>query len=135
MRTLRFIKSNQTTSYLLSNGKKRSVKDHIDIPFNRKGYQPKTIIVNTEIPMEVISRPNNFPHFLMAVKLFKSNQDSSSLYSGYQIPQISYSPQKDCFAKVPTIPEAEFVEKSFSNQNQTIGIQELNSKMQAYQVF
>jgi hypothetical protein len=59
----------------------------------------------------------------MAVMLFKSN------------PEISYSPQKDCFAKVPHIPEAEFVEKSFSNQNQIIGIQELNSKMQAYQVF
>lgn len=135
MRTLRFIKSNQTTSYLLSNGKKRSVKDHIYFPFNRKGYQPKTIIVNTEIPMEVISRPNNFPHFLMAVKLFKSNQDSSSLYSGYQIPQITYSPQQDCFAKVPSMFDIEFVEKDNSNPNQTIQTQENKTKMQAYQIF
>lgn len=103
--------------------------------FNRKGHQPKTILVNTDVPEEVNNRPNNFPHFLMAVMLLKSNPDSTNLITGNQIPEISYSPQKDCFAKVPNIPEAEFVEKSFSNQNQSIGIQELNSKMQAYQVF
>jgi len=103
--------------------------------FSKKGNQPKTIIVNTEIPKKAINNSSNFPHFLMAVKLFVDNQDPGNLYSGNQIQHISYSPQNDCFARVLTMLDVEYVEKSNSNQNPRIQSQENKVKLQEYQVF
>ena len=103
--------------------------------FNKKGNQPKTIIVNTEIPEKAINSASNFPHFLMAVKLFADNQDPKNLYSGNQVQHISYSLQKDCFVRIPTLLDVEYVEKNNSNQNQGIQSQENKVKIQEYQVF
>lgn len=86
--------------------------------FTQKGFLPKVVFVNTELPDEAINRPSNFPHFVMAVKLFKDNQEAANLYSGDLIQLIIYLPQKDCFARVPIVFDRLYVEKVNSNQNQ-----------------
>lgn len=101
--------------------------------FNKNGNQPKTIIVNTEIPEKAINRTSNFPHFLMAVKFFADNQYPKNLYSENQVQHISYSPQKDCFERIPILINVEYVEKS--NSNPRIQSQENKVKLQEYQVF
>jgi len=98
--------------------------------FNKKGNQSKTIVVNTEIPEKAINSSSNFPHFLMAVNLFAGNPDS-----GNQVQHISYSLQNDCFARVPTMLDVEYVEKGISHQNPKIQSQENKAKLQEYQVF
>lgn len=103
--------------------------------FDKKGNQSKTIIVNTEIPEKAINNSSNFPHFLMAVKLFVDNQDPENLYSGNQIQHICYSPQNDCFARVLTMLDVEYVEKNNSTQNPRIQSQENKVKLQEYQIF
>lgn len=103
--------------------------------FNRKGYLPKTIVVNTEIPQEEMSNPENFPHFLMGVKLFKDSQDTENLSSGLPLQQISYSSQQKCFARVPTMLDIQYVEKGNSTQHQDTQAITNKSKMQVYQIF
>ena len=104
--------------------------------FTQVGRMSKTIIVNTEIPEEVYLRTTNFPHFLMAVKLFTDNQDVSNVYySGNQKQQINYSSQNDCFVRVPTIFDAEYVDKLIQHQASTIESQENKSKLKIYQKF
>jgi len=98
--------------------------------FNKKGNQSKTIVVNTEIPEKSINSSSNFPHFLMAVNLFAGKPDS-----GNQVQHISYSIQNDCFARVPTMLDVEYVEKGISYQNLKIQSQENKAKLQEYQVF
>ena len=105
------------------------------LTFTKKGNHPKTIIVNTEVPKKIIPQSPNFPHFLMAVKLHINNQDPENLYSGDQVQRISYSPQNDCFARVPTILDVEYVEKGSTNQSPKIQSQENKVKLQEYQVF
>ena len=85
--------------------------------FNKKGNQSKTIVVNTKIPEKAVNSSSNFSHFLMAVKLFADNQNPENLNSGNHVQYISYSPQKDCFTRVPTILDVEYGEKANSNQN------------------
>jgi hypothetical protein len=65
----------------------------------RKGYIPKTILVDTTVPQEVLNRPANFPDFLMAVRLFKNIQDRENLNPGTQVQQIIYSPEEGSFTK------------------------------------
>lgn len=105
------------------------------LTFNKEGHQPKTITINTEIPQEVMHRSSNFPHFLMAVKLFKDSQDAANLYPGNQKQQITYSPQQDCFARVPTLFDLEYAEKGNPKPNKAIQTQVNKTKMQVYQVF
>jgi hypothetical protein len=105
------------------------------LTFHKKGNLPKTILVNTAIPETVVCRPSNFPHFLMAVKLFKANRDAEILYSGNYIQQISYSAPQDCFTRIPTVFDAEYVDKGISASNYAIQSQENKAKSQAYQVF
>ncbi len=100
------------------------------LTFNKKGTQQKTIVVNTEVPEKAINRPSNFPHFLMAVQLFSGNADMVN-----QIQHISYSSQNDCFTRVPTLFDLEYVDKSISIQNPNIQSQENKVKLQAYHVF
>ena len=100
------------------------------LTFNKKGNQPKTIVVNTEIPEKAINNPSNFPHFLMAVQLFAGNPDT-----GNQIQHISYSSQNNCFTRVPTLLDVEYVDKGISNQNPKIQSQENKAKLQEYKVF
>jgi hypothetical protein len=105
------------------------------LTFKEEGHHSKTIIVNTEIPQEVVQRPSNFPHFLMAVQLSKNNQDATNLYSGSQKQQICYSTQQDCFARVPTMFDIEYVDKGNSAPNPSIQLQVNRDRMQTYQVF
>lgn len=103
--------------------------------FTRKGNQTKTIIVNTEIPENSLCDVANFPHFLMAVKLYSDSQNPENLYSGDQVQRVSYFPQKKCFSRVPTILDVEYVEKGITQQNQAIQSQLNKTRLQAYQVF
>ena len=105
------------------------------LTFCADGLQEKTIIINTEIPIDINKRAENFPHFLMAVKLYEDCQDINNLYSGEQAQQITYSIQKDCFSRVSTMFDIEYVEKgnllSLSNGKS----QENKARTQIYQVF
>jgi hypothetical protein len=105
------------------------------LTFCADGLQEKTIVVNTEIPIDINKRTENLPHFLMAVKLFEDCQDIGNMYSGEQAQQITYSIEKDCFSRVPTMFDIEYVEKgnfsSFSNGK----LQENKARTQIYQVF
>ena len=78
--------------------------------FTQQGFLPKSVLVNTGLPQEALSRTSNYPPFLMALRLFKDNQDAANLYNGNVIQQISYSCQQDCFARVPTMFDMEYVE-------------------------
>lgn len=103
--------------------------------FAQKGLLPKTVIVNTDIPQEVLNSPENFPHFLMAIKLFKDNQDPANLYSGNQAQQITYFGETNSFSRVPTMFDVEYVDKGGKNQNPSIQSQENKTKMQVYHIF
>ena len=105
------------------------------LTFIEKGYLLKTILVNTNLPREGTNTEANYPHFLMAVRLFKDNQDAANLYSEKEIQQISYSPQLNCFARVPTIYDVEYVERGNSTQNQQIHTQANKAKEENYQIF
>lgn len=106
-----------------------------ELIFNKKGSRTKTIMVNTEIPQEVMTRPDNFPHFLMAVKLNDVNPDAVNPYFEDQIFQINYSTEKNCFSRVSSVSDDKYVETVKSNQNQALRSQENKSKMLTYQVF
>jgi len=103
--------------------------------FNKKGFLPKTIVVNTDIPEKAVSSESNFPRFLMAVKLLTEKQVSENLYSENNIQHISYSTPQQGFARVPSVMEVELVEKGTTNQASRILSQETKTGMQTYQVF
>ncbi len=105
------------------------------LTFTKKGNLPKTIIVNTDVPEKSTIGSSNFPHFLMTVKLFVDNQNPANLYSGTHVQRICYSSQTDCFERVPTILDVEYVEKGNSNQSTKIQSQENKVKLREYQVF
>jgi hypothetical protein len=106
------------------------------LTFTQIGRMPKTVFVNTEVPLEVYHRKTNLPHFLMAVKLFADIQDvSNTNYSENQKQQITYSSEKGCFLRVPTIFDVEYVDKANLQQASAIESQENKSKLKTYQVF
>jgi len=106
------------------------------LTFTQVGRMPKTILVNTEIPEEVYLRKTNFPNFLMGVKLLTDNHDVSGVYlSEDHKQQITYSPQNDCFVKVPTVFNVEYVDKVNQQQASAIESQENKSKLKIYQTF
>jgi len=88
--------------------------------FTQEGFSAKSVLVNTALPQEALSRTSNYPAFLMAVRLFKDNQDAANQYEVKVIQQISYSPQQDCFARVPTMFDMEYAEEVDTKQNQSI---------------
>lgn len=138
--SVQIIKNNQkaVTSQIPEHGRFRLELEYnaeYQLIFSKKGNEPKTIIVNTEIPEIAISNSSNFPHFLMAVRLFVDNQYPENLYSGNQIQHICYSPQNNCFARVLTMLDVEYVEKNNSNLNPGIRSHENKVKLQEYQVF
>ena len=100
------------------------------LEFNTQGYRQKTVVVNTGVPENVFQNPENLPHFLMAVRLFKENHELTSL-----IQKITYSPEKNCFARIPGPYDIEYVEKD--NPLEEPGIQSLinKTKIQGYQIF
>lgn len=101
--------------------------------FTREGYMAKTIRVNTQIDEEIAGRTENFPHFLMAVKFTRNDQADAGLLSENAVQQISYSTQNDCFSRVPTIFENQYVEKGA--QGIKPQSHETKTRMQVYQVF
>ncbi len=103
--------------------------------FSKKGNQQKTIVLNTEIPEDLTNNASNLPKFLMAVKLYPGNQDAQNSYPENQIQYISYSTLKDCFVKMPTILDVEYVEKGNSTTNHKSQSLEGKAKLQEYQVF
>jgi len=88
--------------------------------FTQKGFLAKAVLINTALPQEAINRTSNYPPFLMTLRLFKDNQDAANIYFGKVIQQISYLPQQDCFARISRLFDMEYVEKSDTNQNQSI---------------
>lgn len=67
----------------------------------------KTILVNTQIPEELMNSEENLPNFLMAVHL---NRQYSELASGVQ--QIAYSPQRNRFTRLDNSSGSHWPEKS-----------------------
>ena len=103
--------------------------------FTKEGNQKKTIIVNTEVPDNLVASSSNFPHFLMAVKLLTENKDQANFYSENQTQYVSYSSASHSFAKIPTVFEANYVEKEKFYRNSEIQIQENEAKLQEYKMF
>jgi len=98
--------------------------------FNTDGYTSKTIVVHTGIPVELMNQPENFPHFLMAVRLFKMNEELTT-----QVQEISFSPEKKCFARVSGPFDMEYVEKGTLPGNPDIQSEINKTRMQGYQIF
>ncbi len=94
------------------------------LTFVQKGFLNKTINVNTVIPVEVKDHPNNFPDFLMEVRLFKDNQDAQNIYTGNLIQQVKYSPDNDNFTRVSTIFDQVYVDKGNSNSTPSVHLHE-----------
>jgi len=138
--TVRIIKNNQpaNVSQIPSSGRFRLELDYnaeYQLTFMQNEHVAKTIVVNTEIPDDVFLRDNNFPHFLMVVKLEKATREAISLATENSIQHITYSPQNDNFARVPTIFDVEYVEQNDLANRQTIRISDSKSKIQTYQIF
>jgi len=105
------------------------------LTFNQNGHISKTIIVNTEIPSEVMQRENKFPHFLMAVNLEKAISEEENLSSSNLIQHVIYSPEKDNFTRMPTIFDIEYVEQKSLTARQIMKLSDSKSKSQNYQIF
>lgn len=105
------------------------------LTFNKKGFLPKIIAVNTDIPEKAMASENNFPRFLMAVKLFTEKQYPENLYSENHIQHICYSASQQGFARVPAVMEGELVEKGTTNQTPQILSEESKTGLQTFQVF
>lgn len=137
--SVQIIKNNRRTeSQIPQHGRFRLELDYnaeYQLIFSKKGFRTKTIVVNTEIPQEVMTKPDNFPHFLMAVKLNDVNPDAANPYFEDQIHHINYSTQKNGFARVPSVYDVEYVETAKSNQSQALQSPENKSKVLTYQVF
>jgi len=102
--------------------------------FSKKGSLSKTVIVNTEIPEEVMNEKSNLSHFLMAVRLSKDTEEAY-LLPGNQIQQVKYSPELNDFQPTSIILDQEYVENGKMIQNHPIQAQEIKSKMQIYHIF
>jgi hypothetical protein len=134
-------KNNQKAlqSVITSNGRFRLELDYnadYTLTFNQKGFLAKSVIVNTCVPDDVLSRPTNFPRFLMAVKLYTDVQDPKNLFPGAEKQQIVYNPVGDEFMRKPTIYDNhQYVEKG--NLDNSTADQELENKMRmlGYKVF
>ena len=125
-------------SMIPQNGRFRLELDYYSnyqLTFVKKGFLSKTINVNTEIPEETNDIQNNYPHFLMSVRLFRDNQDAENLYTGNFVQEINYSPQENNFVRVSTIFDQEFVDKTNSGQNQSVQFQESKSKLNTNHLF
>lgn len=137
--SVRIIKNNKLTeSQIPEHGRFRLELDYnaeYQLIFSKKGSRTKTIIVNTAIPQNLMIRPENFPHFLMAVKLNDVNPVASNPYFEEHTNQISYSEQKGSFLRVGSLYDSEYAETVKPDQNQALRSQNNKSKMQTYQVF
>jgi hypothetical protein len=96
------------------NGKFRLELDYnsqYKITFSQVGQSSKTILVNTNIPQDVMTRPTNFSNFIIGVKLSKADTDQENFYSEKLVQQIAYSPVNDEFTRIPAMFEMQYVDK------------------------
>ena len=103
-----------------SNGRFRLELDYnsdYTLTFVQKGFLPKAILVNTNIPDEVLNRPTNFPNFQLAVKLYKAEEDAKNLIPVDQKQQIYYSPDSDNFSRKSTIYDKKYVDNGIPENN------------------
>lgn len=103
--------------------------------FKLRNHIAKTIVVNTCIPNEVLQANNNFPHFLMAVRLEKKFDETEVINSEEPAQHIMYSPQTNNFTRVPTNFDVEYAEGNLTNDKQPIGLDDSKSKNQGYKIF
>jgi hypothetical protein len=106
------------------------------LTFSQNNHIKKTIIVNTEIPAEVLQRAGNLPHFLMAVKLEKTYGEPEGSNPENLIPQITYSSQTHNFARISSIYDVEYAEQNILiTDKRTIKSADNKPKIQTYQIF
>ncbi len=98
--------------------------------FSTDGDSPKTIVVNTGIPHDVLQNSENLPHFLMAVRLFKENRELTS-----PVQKITYSPGKRCFARLASPYDLEYADKDNPPVKIDLQSQINKSKILGYQIF
>lgn len=126
------------TSEIASHGRFRLELDYnseYQLTFSQNGHTPKTIVVNTAVPEEVMIRQENFPNFLMAVKLSDGKQEQLGVYPNDEKQQIAYFSQIDGFARIQDISGVEYVVKNNPASNRALQSLEGKSKLQVYQVF
>lgn len=107
---LQIIKNNKQTytTEVPSNGRFRlelEYNSNYTLNFKQKNFQSKTIQVNTELPSEVLLRPENLTNFQMVVYLLEGNDNNN-----IQPQQISYSANNDCFIRIKTGYNQEYIE-------------------------
>lgn len=60
------------------------------LTFQQSGFTPKSVIVNTAVPIEVLNRPANLPNFLMKIKLNRDFQATEKMIDTDQIAEVFY---------------------------------------------
>jgi len=105
------------------------------LTFTQNDHISKTIVVNTEIPSEIMQREHNLSHFLMAVKLEKSTCEAENIINLNSIQHITYSPENEIFTRLPTIFDLEYVEQNSITARQTMKLNDSKSKSQNYHIF
>jgi len=103
-----------------------------ELTFCKKGHQPKTIFIDTNIAGKSATEMANIPHFLMSVKLYARKQYMD--FAENQIQYVSYFKQTNNFRKVLPVDDNELVQKDNYSQTSLIP-QGLKLKSQNYQVF
>lgn len=138
--TIQIIKNNHSAiiSPISHKGRFRLELDYnseYKLTFRQEGHIEKTIVVNTEIPVETLQKENNFPHFLMAVLLDKKDPGATIQALEPPVQHIIYSSVANNFVRLPGIFNHEFAEENGETAVQTIRSNDGKLKMQAYQIF
>lgn len=60
------------------------------LTFQQSGFTPKSVVVNTAVPMEVLNRPVNLPNFLMKIKLNRDFQTNEKMAETDQVAEVFY---------------------------------------------
>lgn len=98
--------------------------------FNQKDHQSKTVVVDTAAPVEMLNRPENFPNFKMAINLFEgSDEGNKAVYF------VSYSENNQCFWKIPSESDIDFVNGEETNLTQISQRKDQKSKSIQYHIF
>lgn len=138
--SVQIIKNNKkaVVSQISTNGRFRLELDYnaeYQLTFTQNGHFEKTIVVNTEIPSEVFSRENNFPHFLMAVMLDKTCYETDQIHFDTPALHINYSSYSDNFVRTSNIYEVEYAQRNQLINKKSGGSSDSKSKLQNYQIF
>jgi hypothetical protein len=60
------------------------------LTFQQSGFTPKSVVVNTAVPMEVLNQQANLPIFLMKIKLNRDFQTTEKMSETEQIAEVFY---------------------------------------------